>query len=385
MKRDLYIYSPYSDGELGLTLDSFFKKKFVSQKKLYLIQNLVNDNTLRQKINTSFFIKRKNYLLYIFQVIKLYFWAYLNNLKLRNIKVTSNIKKLSKNSFFYANTRTVLKNNPALFLKETNCIKIFNLSHFEVETGLIAKNAKEIGVDYFVFENNLSKNSDYFKHFFPFYKKDTIVLPHVYSQRFKNYINFDDRKNLCFASGRVILFDPELDSNYTDFVNFFNVNYQHKLRFDIYQNRTKINGLINSYISLKDTSKKLDNQESARIKENYYKFNIVDMYNKHKMFVAPEGLNDTPPIGFVEGMSCGSALFAINNEMYTDLGLVNDVHYVSYDGSLEDLISKIKYYQKNNAKLKIIATNGHNFVIDHFNPKRVSQSFVNFLNSIEIR
>ena len=101
-------------------------------------------------------------------------------------------------------------------------------------------------------------------------------------------------KIYVFASGRVILFDPELEENYTDFVNFFNVNYQHKLRFDIYQNRTKINGLINSYISLKDTSKKLDNQESARIKENYYKFNIVDMYNKHKMFVAPEGLNDTP-------------------------------------------------------------------------------------------
>ena len=45
-------------------------------------------------------------------------------------------------------------------------------------------------------------------------------------------------------------------------------------------------------------------------------------------------------------MSCGSALFAIKNEMYTDLGLVNDVHYVSYDGSLEDLICKIKILSK---------------------------------------
>ena len=50
------------------------------------------------------------------------------------------------------------------------------------------------------------------------------------------------------------------------------------------------------------------NTQNAKMKESYYSnFNIVDMYNKHKMFVAPEGINDTPPIGFVEGMSCGSS------------------------------------------------------------------------------
>ena len=385
MTKKLYIYHPFSDGELGLTVDSYFNKKFDSRKKLYLIQNLVNNEIIRKKIQTIFFINRKKYLhLYILQILKLYFWAYINNLNFFNVRFTANAKNLDSNSFFYSNARSTLKYKPAFFLKNLNCIKLFNLSHFEVETSLLSKNAKQIGVDFFVFENNLSKNSDYFRHHFSFYKKDTYVLPHVYNKRFKNYTNFKDRKNLCFASGRVIIFDEKKDYNYKDFIKFFNINYQHKIRFDIFNNKKITKGLINSFISLKDSSMSNSNTQNAKMKESYYSnFNIVDMYNKHKMFVAPEGINDTPPIGFVEGMSCGSALIALDNDMYKDLGLKTGFHYISYNGELEDLISKIRYFQKNNDKLEKISLQGHDFVINNLNPEKISHAFVDFLNSIK--
>ena len=383
MTKTLFIYHPFSDGELGLTVDSYFSKKFDSQKKLYLIQHLINNDGIK----TIFFLKRKNFFLfYLIQIIKLYFWAYINDLKLINIRFTANINKLKKGTFFYANARSALKYEPATFLKNSNCTKLFNLSHFEVETSLISKNAKNIGVDYFVFENNLSKNSQYFKHFFPYYKKMTLVLPHVYSRRFKNYTNFNNRKNLCFASGRIILLDKEKDYNYRDFIDFFKINYQHKIRYEIYNNKEYTDGYINSYISLKDSSKNYDQTSSLKIKENYYsKFNIVEMYNLHKMFIAPEGINDTPPIGFVEGMSCGSALFALDNNMYSDLGLKKNIHYVDYDGSIEGLIDKIKFYQRNNTQLEKIANNGYDFVINNFNSEKISLSFISFLNSIKIK
>ena len=126
------------------------------------------------------------------------------------------------------------------------------------------------------------------------------------------------------------------------------------------------------------------NTQNVKMKESYYSnFNIVDMYNKHKMFVAPEGINDTPPIGFVEGMSCGSALIALDNDMYKDLGLKTGFHYISYNGELEDLISKIRYFQKNNDKLEKISLQGHDFVINNLNPEKISHAFVDFLNSIK--
>lgn len=384
MKKILFIYHPFSDGELGLTVDSYFKKKFDSKKKLYLIQNLINNNKIKNQLKTIFFINRKKLIiLYLFQIIKLYFWAYLNNLKLANIRFTSNTKKLRDNTIFYANARSALKYNPALFLKKTKCIKLFNLSHLEVETKLISKNAQLIGVDFFVFENNLYKNSKYFRHFYPYYKKDTLVLPHVFNSRFKKYIKFSDRKKLCFASGRVIMFNEKKDFNYKDFINYYKINYQHKIRYEIYKNKENLKDYINSYISFKDSRENNSRKKISEIKENYYsKFDIVEMYNSHKMFIAPEGINDTPAVGFVEGMACGAALFAIDNNMYSDLGLIKNFHYVSYDGSINDLVKKIIYFQNNDSELEKIASNGYEFAINNFNQEKVSMEFINFLNRI---
>jgi spore maturation protein CgeB len=61
--------------------------------------------------------------------------------------------------------------------------------------------------------------------------------------------------------------------------------------------------------------------------------------------------------------------------MYQDLGLVDGIHYIGYDGTLDDLIFKIRYYQKHEEELERIASNGYNFVIQNFNEEKVASDF----------
>ena len=55
-------------------------------------------------------------------------------------------------------------------------------------------------------------------------------------------------------------------------------------------------------------------------------------------------LNTMDCLGFVEGMACGSAYIGLDDPMYKDIGLIPGKHYITYDGTLEDLKSKIAYY-----------------------------------------
>ena len=103
------------------------------------------------------------------------------------------------------------------------------------------------------------------------------------------------------------------------------------------------------------------------------------------MFVVPEEANDLPGIGFVEGMACGSAYIGLDDRMYKDIGLIPGKHYITYDGTLEDLKSKIIYYQKNNDELEAIALAGCNFVRKNFNGNSVAKKFYNDLLSDELK
>ena len=97
------------------------------------------------------------------------------------------------------------------------------------------------------------------------------------------------------------------------------------------------------------------------------------------MFVVPEEANDLPGVGFVEGMACGSAYIGLDDPMYRDIGLIPGIHYIAYNGTLSDLETKIKYYQKNNNELKEIANRGYEFTKEHFNGEHVAQKLYNDL------
>jgi glycosyltransferase involved in cell wall biosynthesis len=97
------------------------------------------------------------------------------------------------------------------------------------------------------------------------------------------------------------------------------------------------------------------------------------------MFICPEEITDLPGIGFVEGMACGCLYFGKLSAIYTDLGLIDGENYVAYDGTIEDLLLKIKFYKKNLEQSTRIAENGKNFVINKFNQENIRRTFYNDL------
>jgi glycosyltransferase involved in cell wall biosynthesis len=105
----------------------------------------------------------------------------------------------------------------------------------------------------------------------------------------------------------------------------------------------------------------------------------VQRYNEYRMFLCPEEVVDLPSIGFVEGMACGAAFIGIRDPMYSDIGLIDKVHYIGYDGTLQDILKKIAYYQKNEQELEQIAEAGYNFVRQNFNGPRVAKEFLTYL------
>jgi glycosyltransferase involved in cell wall biosynthesis len=97
------------------------------------------------------------------------------------------------------------------------------------------------------------------------------------------------------------------------------------------------------------------------------------------MFVVPEEAIDLPGIGFVEGMACGAAFIGLRNPMYSDLGLVDGIHYIGYNGKLDDMLQKISYYQEHGQELTRIAENGYEFVKKKFDGPKVAEDFFSFL------
>jgi spore maturation protein CgeB len=123
------------------------------------------------------------------------------------------------------------------------------------------------------------------------------------------------------------------------------------------------------------------NINTKKNENEYYKIDIVEKYNQYKMFIVPEEVIDLPAIGFVEGMACGAAYIGLRNSMYEDIGMKDKEHYIGYDGTIEDLIEKISYYQLHDDELRKIANKGYEFVANNLN---VDSIMTNFFNSLQI-
>jgi len=184
---------------------------------------------------------------------------------------------------------------------------------------------------------------------------------------------------------------------YKGLKDFFEIETIHPMRKIIYENANDMKDIIYSKISdyneveLKSVNGgviiKIYNRlyNTFFVKQtNYFKFDIVAEYNNAKMFIVPEEANNLPGIGFVEGMACGSAYIGLDDPMYKDIGLLPEVHYISYDGTLSDLKIKIRYYQDNNAELEKIAKRGYEFAKENFNGEHVAQKLYNDLMKSEI-
>ncbi len=354
-------------------------------------------------------------------VYDFYAWVILNRLSFSKFEIVTDVNKLKRTdvlfSFLYDSFTYVDITDfevPTHFLnqlKNTNAFKVVHLTHYGYNPEFGSHNTQLAGIDLFIGESNLYKNSSFFRNFFSWYNKNVLVLPYVPQERFKSEKEFSKRLKKALSTGT--LTHKILDAS---FINFFNSDILQPMRLEISLNLEKLSPYIDSLITKiqedkvvgKAVKKSIFDLPIARLKgvfkylfgdpyrlfsllykyffrstfsslknENtYYKLDIVESYNNYQMFIVPEEIIGMPGIGFIEGMACGCAYFGIVDPMYHDIGLIDGVHYIGYDGTLDGLIAKISYYQEHEDELEVIASQGHNFVTEKFKGDLVAKTLI---------
>lgn len=220
---------------------------------------------------------------------------------------------------------------------------------------------------------------------------DNIIKPYAFRKRFVRKIPFCKRKNKAVATGTCKVLS---EARYRKLKNIYHVNCLHPARLNIYRHREEWSAYIDSKISLwpDDELEKEDIKKGAAFfklvrelknkyalkylgQKKYYSFDMADLYNDYKMAIIGEEVVGSPAVGFVEAMACGCAFIGLGNGMYEKFGMKSGVHYIGYDGSSEDMLKKISYYQHHEKELEEIAMNGYLFATENFNGETVAQNY----------
>lgn len=395
----IVFYNPHTNIWFKKPVYFFLTKRKSVNKYEYLL-----DYIIEHKIEFSFLVDgrdfsfgKKYFNSILLAKLEIYLWSLLNNINPFKIKILSKITCLKKDDVFFiflygslmssGATKKEKKNKENLIedLKSTKALKVGHLTHYMYDAKIAGINSKEAGIDIFIAENNLKKNSQFFNKYFRWYNKEVYVLPFVAQKRFQNYKQFSTRLNMAVATGTLAFPIKNIE-----FIEFFKTSDIHPMRRLIYENRNSLQSTIKSYIFEMGESKKSKNFKISVINRfsnfifshfqnkqtNYFAFDIVQLYNSYSMFIVPEEINGLPGIGFIEGLMCGCVLIGKKNEYYEDLGFIDGVNFISYDGTLNDLVNKIKFYQKNSNLLENIANNSYEFVKYNFNENNVASNFI---------
>lgn len=272
-------------------------------------------------------------------------------------------------------------------MEQVQAFKAISMIHFGGDRKE-AENMEKVEPACLLNECQLQTNSEIFRRFYR-YNGPWIVHPFVFESRFQVKKDLKDRKNMAFATGTITY------KTNPDFLEVYGDSCNQPSRKQIKDNPEYLADCVDCYSSdymedadLLKTSKKdnrlvgffkrLYNRFHTGQQKKYYSFNVVEKYNEYKMCIVGEEILGVPGIGFVEGMACGSAYIGIDSPMYTDLGLYPGVHYIGYDGSLEDLKAKIQYYQapEHQRELEEIAATGCAYVREHFNGKAAAEALL---------
>lgn len=259
------------------------------------------------------------------------------------------------------------------FKKRPECLIAISHIHFNTSN---ADKMRDLDPDVLYNEANFSHGSIIYDKFYGWFKKNFVVIPFVFADRFKPIKPFGERQNKCFSTGTVTYMhnitpyygDPCAQparkqimthkEELKDYVDCYNSDYAE----DTVDGLKKGNGIL-ARIYNTVYSKLYGGRQ-----KKYYSFNMVDKFNDYKMCLVGEEIMGIPGVGFVEGMACGCAYIGQNKGYYEDYGMQEGVHYIGYDGTIDDLKAKIAYYQmpEHQEELERIAKTGCDFVRRNF-------------------
>jgi glycosyltransferase involved in cell wall biosynthesis len=403
----IVFYNPHTNIWFKKPLYFYLTKRKSVNKYEYFLDYLLKNNVEFSFLvdGRDFSFGRKYFNSVYLARVEIFLWSLFNNINPLRVKTLTKISNLNCDDvlfiFLYGSLLSINDtvdgknklNGLIRELKATKAKKVGHLTHYMYDAKLGGVNTRDSGIDYFVAENNLLKNSKFFNTYFDWYNSDFIVWPFVAQKRFINKVRFSERSNLVFATGTL----PFPIKN-QEFIDFFKISDIHPMRRQIYENRDNLKHIIKSFIyemgegkKAKEYNSRLYNKLNNFIfshfknkQTNYFSFDLVEMYNLHKMFIVPEEINGLPGIGFIEGLMCGCVLIGKEGEYYEDLGFVNGINFIAYDGTLEDLKSKIIFYQNNPNLLDSISNNSFEFVQNNFCQDYVSSIFLEKLQKLVV-
>lgn len=378
---------------------NFFLESYIKDKEKEIAFYIDGSYT---SFNINFFVLPR-----FFAYLELLCWIMINKVNPFRAKIYFNLKKLDpKNDVIFTFSRAIVniseKSRSKLELNKYDGLIFIHFTHYFREIVKLSKYMRTIPHPIIVAENDLVNNT-FFKKYFPFVNK-VYQLPNVFGDRFvlKNR-NYNKKLNKCLALGTMC---PVEDKEFFDF--FSNGKTLHPMRKMIYEKHQRFSNEIDSFIKeFKDvkTIKNINAEDPfiAKIvkkilpyvilekifpvpQKEYFQFDIVEKYNEYKMFICPEELVGLPSINVFEGMVCQCAYVGIDSPMYANLGMIPGIHYVAYkENDFEDLILKIRYYQKDPDELRKIAEKGYDFVRQNLNRKKIAGKFWNDLEMISGR
>lgn len=381
MQRIVFV-NLHGNEMLVKTMNKFVFKQSVAIKHKYLLDYLLE----QQDIQVCSYINRRGFsmasslpspvmeFLNLFRFMEHRIVLRKNGIDHRKIKVLKKLSEIKDSDIVLLYRHN---SNQLADAKDINAFKAISMIHFtggRMESALM----EEIKPDVLVNEADLGKYSDIFKRFYDWYQKDFIVHPFVFASRFQNKKPFVERECKAFATGTITY---KKDS---DFLEVYGDPCDQPARKQIKDNAGELSDLI--YCSSSDYA---ENAKTVEIKHNnaitrfikalhyklfesqqkaYYSFDMVESFNNYKMCIVGEEVLGIPGIGFVEGMACGCAYIGQTKGYYEDYGMKAGVHYIGYDGTLEDLRRVIEYYQmeEHQYELECIANAGYDFAMTHF-------------------
>lgn len=394
----LILKNPHCSGHGKTVAHTILRKKLIF-KYVYLIDYL-KDKRKKTAIfvdgtKTSFSVIGIKLIFFkkFFSFIELLLWMAINRINPFQNRIYFNSKKLTKHDILVDSCRSLNDK-----IKDFKGIHLIFFTHYFLNAEQTAEKLKKIPNLLAVAENDLTTNSFFLKYFS--FINQVYHLPFVFGQRFESLRNFSERTNKCLAIGTIA---PVDDENLV-FREFFKCDILQPMRKIIAENAEKYKSEFDSKITLFKNFSTIDKaifkkQWHTRFllkhlpfllkiayadqHKNYFKFDIVEEFNSHKMFVCPEELIGLPSVNVFEGMATGCVFFGIDDPMYTNLGLIPGVHYIAYEkDNFGDLVQKIRYYQKNPHLLEKISKNGCSYIRNNFNSYAVAEIFWKDLQKI---
>lgn len=287
-------------------------------------------------------------------------WALINNvpigrLRFRGFKIRPDDVLLS---FVYRDFRGRFDGRATIMAKFGAILA--HLSHYCIDLASISTNASRLKDRlWFVAEAPLHENCAIFMAGFAWYQRPVLVVPFVPQPRFQQRKPMPERQPRAVSTGSFHILSEEPDQHlWRAFRELSGLDTVHPLRRKLQGRKAEISmdievmnarfweappvtppppaNMLDRFTGIFRTT-----LAKASPQKRYLSLDIVDLYNDYQMSLIGEEATGLPGVGMAESMACGCVYLGQRDPMYRSLGMIEGVHYLAYDGGVDDLESVV--------------------------------------------